>query len=199
MEVIFRIPMRNYVNAKRFFVLHFHVLALPRIRPLKEGIQYWSVCVEGGGKDQRTTPPWDAITCSIKAPLLLLFVAGKVLNTDLRHYLSLQFQKGSLDHKLQQIIRDNLYLRTIPCKYPPHAPPRLAAPFILAHVTVKGKWGARWPASTPHQLRCEQRTQTNDTWLKGTQERSHHSNQTKDILCGLAKMYLLVYSKSILI
>ena len=44
-------------------------------------------------------------------------VAGKVLNTDLRHYLSLQFQKGSLDHKLQQIIRDNLYLRTIPCKY----------------------------------------------------------------------------------
>uniref|UniRef100_A0A8D3CE29 Membrane-associated guanylate kinase, WW and PDZ domain-containing protein 3 n=1 Tax=Scophthalmus maximus TaxID=52904 RepID=A0A8D3CE29_SCOMX len=40
---------------------------------------------------------------------------GKVLNSDLRHYLSLQFQKGSLDHKLQQIIRDNLYLRTIPC------------------------------------------------------------------------------------
>ncbi|KAM9342806.1 membrane-associated guanylate kinase, WW and PDZ domain-containing protein 3a isoform 2-T2 [Pholidichthys leucotaenia] len=40
---------------------------------------------------------------------------GKVLNIDLRHYLSLQFQKGSLDHKLQQVIRDNLYLRTIPC------------------------------------------------------------------------------------
>ncbi|XP_067316413.1 membrane-associated guanylate kinase, WW and PDZ domain-containing protein 3 isoform X3 [Pseudorasbora parva] len=40
---------------------------------------------------------------------------GKVLNTDLRHYLSLQFQKGSIDHKLQQVIRDNLYLRTIPC------------------------------------------------------------------------------------
>ncbi|XP_034056865.1 membrane-associated guanylate kinase, WW and PDZ domain-containing protein 3-like isoform X2 [Gymnodraco acuticeps] len=40
---------------------------------------------------------------------------GKVLNSDLRHYLSLQFQKGSLDHKLQQVIRDNLYLRTIPC------------------------------------------------------------------------------------
>ncbi|XP_035380325.1 membrane-associated guanylate kinase, WW and PDZ domain-containing protein 3 [Electrophorus electricus] len=40
---------------------------------------------------------------------------GKVLNTDLRHYLGLQFQKGSLDHKLQQVIRDNLYLRTIPC------------------------------------------------------------------------------------
>ncbi|XP_077368141.1 membrane-associated guanylate kinase, WW and PDZ domain-containing protein 3a isoform X2 [Festucalex cinctus] len=41
--------------------------------------------------------------------------AGKVLNADLHHYLSLQFQKGSLDHKLQQVIRDNLYLRTIPC------------------------------------------------------------------------------------
>ncbi|KAK1796463.1 hypothetical protein P4O66_009510, partial [Electrophorus voltai] len=41
--------------------------------------------------------------------------AWKVLNTDLRHYLGLQFQKGSLDHKLQQVIRDNLYLRTIPC------------------------------------------------------------------------------------
>nr|XP_017212193.1 membrane-associated guanylate kinase, WW and PDZ domain-containing protein 3 isoform X1 [Danio rerio]XP_021327516.1 membrane-associated guanylate kinase, WW and PDZ domain-containing protein 3 isoform X1 [Danio rerio] len=40
---------------------------------------------------------------------------GKVLNSDLRHYLSLQFQKGSIDHKLQQVIRDNLYLRTIPC------------------------------------------------------------------------------------
>ncbi|XP_056606175.1 membrane-associated guanylate kinase, WW and PDZ domain-containing protein 3 isoform X2 [Triplophysa dalaica] len=40
---------------------------------------------------------------------------GKVLNSDLRHYLSLQFQKASIDHKLQQVIRDNLYLRTIPC------------------------------------------------------------------------------------
>lgn len=46
----------------------------------------------------------------------LSFPLGKVLNTDLRHYLSLQFQKGSLDHKLQQVIRDNLYLRTIPCE-----------------------------------------------------------------------------------
>ncbi|KAK6308316.1 hypothetical protein J4Q44_G00215870 [Coregonus suidteri] len=47
--------------------------------------------------------------------MLSITVTGKVLNTDLRHYLSLQFQKGSLDHKLQQVIRDNLYLRTIPC------------------------------------------------------------------------------------
>ncbi|XP_005987683.1 membrane-associated guanylate kinase, WW and PDZ domain-containing protein 3a isoform X2 [Latimeria chalumnae] len=43
------------------------------------------------------------------------FSQRKVINKDLRHYLSLQFQKGSIDHKLQQVIRDNLYLRTIPC------------------------------------------------------------------------------------
>ncbi|XP_017349634.1 membrane-associated guanylate kinase, WW and PDZ domain-containing protein 2a isoform X4 [Ictalurus punctatus] len=40
---------------------------------------------------------------------------GGVVDKDLRLYLSLRFQKGSLDHKLQQIIRDNLYLRTVPC------------------------------------------------------------------------------------
>lgn len=60
-------------------------------------------------------------------PLISLsFPLGKVLNTDLRHYLSLQFQKGSLDHKLQQVIRDNLYLRTIPCEYSLHSPGRLS-------------------------------------------------------------------------
>ena len=60
-------------------------------------------------------------------PLISLsFPLGKVLNTDLRHYLSLQFQKGSLDHKLQQVIRDNLYLRTIPCEYSFHTPERLS-------------------------------------------------------------------------
>ncbi|XP_051890594.1 membrane-associated guanylate kinase, WW and PDZ domain-containing protein 3a isoform X5 [Pristis pectinata] len=40
---------------------------------------------------------------------------GRIINKELRHYLSLQFQKGSVDHQLQQVIRDNLYLRTIPC------------------------------------------------------------------------------------
>ncbi|XP_061085844.1 LOW QUALITY PROTEIN: membrane-associated guanylate kinase, WW and PDZ domain-containing protein 2-like [Conger conger] len=40
---------------------------------------------------------------------------GGVVDKDLRHYLNLRFQKGSLDHELQQVIRDNLYLRTIPC------------------------------------------------------------------------------------
>ncbi|KAM4569469.1 membrane-associated guanylate kinase, WW and PDZ domain-containing protein 2a isoform 5-T5 [Odontesthes bonariensis] len=40
---------------------------------------------------------------------------GGVIDKDLRHYLNLRFQKGSVDHELQQIIRDNLYLRTVPC------------------------------------------------------------------------------------
>ncbi|XP_029006132.1 membrane-associated guanylate kinase, WW and PDZ domain-containing protein 3 isoform X2 [Betta splendens] len=57
-----------------------------------------------------------AVIRHFREPIRLKTVKpGKVLNTDLRHYLSLQFQKGSYDHKLQQIIRDNLYLRTIPC------------------------------------------------------------------------------------
>ncbi|KAM6192136.1 membrane-associated guanylate kinase, WW and PDZ domain-containing protein 3 isoform 4-T4 [Sarcoramphus papa] len=57
-----------------------------------------------------------AVVRHFKEPVRLKTVRpGKVINKDLRHYLSLQFQKGSIDHKLQQVIRDNLYLRTIPC------------------------------------------------------------------------------------
>ncbi|XP_020857691.1 membrane-associated guanylate kinase, WW and PDZ domain-containing protein 3 isoform X2 [Phascolarctos cinereus] len=57
-----------------------------------------------------------AVIRHFREPIRLKTVKpGKVINKDLRHYLSLQFQKGSIDHKLQQIIRDNLYLRTIPC------------------------------------------------------------------------------------
>ncbi|XP_069793225.1 membrane-associated guanylate kinase, WW and PDZ domain-containing protein 1b isoform X3 [Narcine bancroftii] len=40
---------------------------------------------------------------------------GSKLNKDLRHYLSQRFQKGSADHELQQIIRDNLYRHAVPC------------------------------------------------------------------------------------
>lgn len=42
--------------------------------------------------------------------------SGGVVDKDLRHYLNLRFSKGSVDHDHQQIIRDNLYLRTVPCK-----------------------------------------------------------------------------------
>ena len=40
-----------------------------------------------------------------------------LLPKDLRQYLTSRFPKGSLDHDLQQTIRDNLYLRTVPCKF----------------------------------------------------------------------------------
>lgn len=48
---------------------------------------------------------------------------GGVIDKDLRHYLNLRFQKGSVDHELQQIIRDNLYLRTVPCEFSYNQPP----------------------------------------------------------------------------
>ncbi|TNN70864.1 Membrane-associated guanylate kinase, WW and PDZ domain-containing protein 2 [Liparis tanakae] len=44
-------------------------------------------------------------------------ITGGVVDKDLRHYLNLRFSKGSVDHDHQQIIRDNLYLRTISYKY----------------------------------------------------------------------------------
>uniref|UniRef100_A0A8C8E0A9 Membrane-associated guanylate kinase, WW and PDZ domain-containing protein 2 n=1 Tax=Oryzias sinensis TaxID=183150 RepID=A0A8C8E0A9_9TELE len=52
---------------------------------------------------------------------------GGVVDKDLRHYLNLRFSKGSVDHDHQQIIRDNLYLRTVPCESP--------SPPLLFHLT----------------------------------------------------------------
>ncbi|KAI5093855.1 membrane-associated guanylate kinase, WW and PDZ domain-containing protein 2 isoform X2 [Silurus meridionalis] len=57
-----------------------------------------------------------AVMKHCRAPVRLTCVTpGGVLDKDLKLYLSLRFQKGSIDHELQQIIRDNLYLRTVPC------------------------------------------------------------------------------------
>jgi len=39
-----------------------------------------------------------------------------LLTKDLREFLNMRFQKGSTDHELQQIIRANIYRRTVPCK-----------------------------------------------------------------------------------
>eukprot|EP00064_Thunnus_orientalis_P017049 superscaffoldBa00003520_g17123 len=50
---------------------------------------------------------------------------GGVVDKDLRHYLNLRFSKGSVDHDHQQIIRDNLYLRTVPSSQPPTGNPPL--------------------------------------------------------------------------
>ncbi|XP_034019762.1 membrane-associated guanylate kinase, WW and PDZ domain-containing protein 2-like [Thalassophryne amazonica] len=62
-----------------------------------------------------TTRDVHAVVKHCKDPVRLKSVKqGGVIDKDLRHYLNLRFQKGSVDHELQQIIRDNLYLRTIP-------------------------------------------------------------------------------------
>ncbi|XP_056131567.1 membrane-associated guanylate kinase, WW and PDZ domain-containing protein 2a [Lampris incognitus] len=63
-----------------------------------------------------TTRDVHAVVRHCKDPVRLKCVRqGGVIDKDLRHYLNLRFQKGSVDHELQQIIRDNLYLRTVPC------------------------------------------------------------------------------------
>ncbi|CAL8380868.1 unnamed protein product [Boreogadus saida] len=51
-----------------------------------------------------------------KGPVRLKTVSqGNKLNKDLKHYLSLRFQKSSADHQLQQTIRENLYRHAVPC------------------------------------------------------------------------------------
>ncbi|XP_060571370.1 membrane-associated guanylate kinase, WW and PDZ domain-containing protein 1-like [Ruditapes philippinarum] len=49
------------------------------------------------------------------APVMIKSVRPGQLPKDLRHYLGSRFPKGSIDHDQQQTIRDNLYLRTVPC------------------------------------------------------------------------------------
>lgn len=56
---------------------------------------------------------------SLSFSLFLCLCSGGVVDKDLRHYLNLRFSKGSVDHDHQQIIRDNLYLRTVPCESTP--------------------------------------------------------------------------------
>ncbi|XP_034544408.1 membrane-associated guanylate kinase, WW and PDZ domain-containing protein 3 isoform X2 [Notolabrus celidotus] len=98
-----------YLGQMKLDVLVCHVGKLP---------YYGDVLLEVNGTPVSGLTNRDtlAVIRHFREPIRLKTVKpGKVLNTDLRHYLSLQFQKGSLDHKLQQVIRDNLYLRTIPC------------------------------------------------------------------------------------
>ena len=45
-----------------------------------------------------------------------LLFPGHKLNKDLKHYLSLRFQKSSPDHELQKTIRANLYRHAVPCE-----------------------------------------------------------------------------------
>ncbi|KAB5567643.1 hypothetical protein PHYPO_G00235200 [Pangasianodon hypophthalmus] len=57
-----------------------------------------------------------ALLESIKDPVRMKTVRqGNKLNKDLRHYLSMRFQKSSPDHELQQTIRNSLYHYSVPC------------------------------------------------------------------------------------
>jgi atrophin-1 interacting protein 3 (BAI1-associated protein 1) len=47
------------------------------------------------------------------AQYLFVFLSGEITK-DLRLFLNTRYQKGSADHELQNTIRDNLYLRTVP-------------------------------------------------------------------------------------
>ncbi|TSK28075.1 Membrane-associated guanylate kinase, WW and PDZ domain-containing protein 2 [Bagarius yarrelli] len=68
---------------------------------------------------------------------------GGVVDKDLRHYLNLRFQKGSVDHELQQIIRDNLYLRTVPYNFYGTPKPPAEPTHMLFNVTDQLLPGAR--------------------------------------------------------
>ncbi|XP_035392098.1 membrane-associated guanylate kinase, WW and PDZ domain-containing protein 1-like isoform X2 [Electrophorus electricus] len=63
-------------------------------------------------------PLYDVLTVTkeCRGPVRMKTVRqGHKLNKDLRHYLSLRFQKSSPDYDLQQTIRDNLYRHAVPC------------------------------------------------------------------------------------
>ncbi|MCJ8742942.1 hypothetical protein PDJAM_G00088110 [Pangasius djambal] len=92
--------------------------ALEGISPAPEGQTQGELLLEVNDTPVAglTTRDVLAVLKHCKDPVRLKCVTtGGVVDKDLRLYLSLRFQKGSLDHKLQQIIRDNLYLRTVPC------------------------------------------------------------------------------------
>ncbi|KAM4737821.1 membrane-associated guanylate kinase, WW and PDZ domain-containing protein 1-like isoform 10-T10 [Anableps anableps] len=58
---------------------------------------------------------YTVINCC-KGPIRLKTVRqGHKLNKDLKHFLSLRFQKTSPDHELQKTIRANLYRHAVPC------------------------------------------------------------------------------------
>uniref|UniRef100_A0A8D0A3F2 Membrane-associated guanylate kinase, WW and PDZ domain-containing protein 1 n=1 Tax=Sander lucioperca TaxID=283035 RepID=A0A8D0A3F2_SANLU len=63
-------------------------------------------------------PLYDILTVikCCKGPVRLKTVRqGHKLSKDLKHYLSLRFQKSSPDHELQKTIRANLYRHAVPC------------------------------------------------------------------------------------
>ncbi|KAI5731509.1 hypothetical protein M8J77_011202 [Diaphorina citri] len=66
------------------------------------------------GYTRRDTIAWLNHCCRSGKTLTLRTVSSAYVTTDLRQFLNTRFPKGSVDHDLQNIIRDNLYLRTVP-------------------------------------------------------------------------------------
>uniref|UniRef100_A0A8D9A780 Membrane-associated guanylate kinase, WW and PDZ domain-containing protein 1 n=1 Tax=Cacopsylla melanoneura TaxID=428564 RepID=A0A8D9A780_9HEMI len=66
------------------------------------------------GYTRRDTVAWLNHCCRSGNTVHLKTVPGGYITTDLRQFLNSRFPKGSVDHDLQNIIRDNLYLRTVP-------------------------------------------------------------------------------------
>ncbi|XP_075219002.1 membrane associated guanylate kinase, WW and PDZ domain containing protein magi isoform X2 [Lycorma delicatula] len=66
------------------------------------------------GYTRRDTTAWLNHCCRSGNPITLKIVPDGLLVKDLCQFLNRRFLKGSVDHDLQNTIRDNLYLRTVP-------------------------------------------------------------------------------------
>uniref|UniRef100_T1JEL2 Membrane-associated guanylate kinase, WW and PDZ domain-containing protein 1 n=1 Tax=Strigamia maritima TaxID=126957 RepID=T1JEL2_STRMM len=67
------------------------------------------------GYTQRDVVAWLNHCCRNGNPVTIKTIPEGLIVKDLRQYLTSRFPKGSPDHDLQNTIRDNLYLRTVPC------------------------------------------------------------------------------------
>uniref|UniRef100_A0A5S6R650 Membrane-associated guanylate kinase, WW and PDZ domain-containing protein 2 n=1 Tax=Trichuris muris TaxID=70415 RepID=A0A5S6R650_TRIMR len=58
---------------------------------------------------------WLDHCCYKGGPVVVKFLRPGALTTDLRRYLAMRFPKDSVDRQLQNSIRENVYLQTVPC------------------------------------------------------------------------------------
>ncbi|XP_063219492.1 membrane-associated guanylate kinase, WW and PDZ domain-containing protein 1 isoform X3 [Bacillus rossius redtenbacheri] len=66
------------------------------------------------GYTRRDVVAWLNHCCRNGNPVVIKSVESGSVSKNLRQFLNTRFQKGSADHDLQNTIRDNLYLRTVP-------------------------------------------------------------------------------------
>ncbi|XP_059469731.1 membrane-associated guanylate kinase, WW and PDZ domain-containing protein 1-like isoform X5 [Neocloeon triangulifer] len=66
------------------------------------------------GYTERDVLAWLHHCCRNGNPVVIKTIPSSEITKDLRQFLNTRFQKGSADHELQNTIRDNLYLRTVP-------------------------------------------------------------------------------------